>query len=101
MPSKKKNRGSPVVTLRIPAELLAVIDDQVVKCNRTRREEPYTRTSFLLAALAERFEKYGRAKAASARKKAKLIEQPAGDGHQVEQPGPVDADQVGPVSIEQ
>lgn len=69
MPSKKKNRGSPLVALRIPKQLLQQIDKQIESCNRTRREEPYTRSSFIIAALVERFEKYGRARKASKRKK--------------------------------
>lgn len=101
MPSKNKRRGSPLVALRIPRDLLEVIDAKIESCNRTRRGEPYNRSSFIIASLRERFDKYIRSKEAAARKKAARAEQPHQVEQPAEQPGPADADQCGPVSIEQ
>jgi len=63
------------VQLRIPPDLLAQIDRQIESCNRTRREEPYTRSSFIIASLVERFEKYGRARKAAKKRKPMTAEE--------------------------
>lgn len=82
-----------MVSLRIPRDLLAVIDAKIVSCNKTRREDPYTRSSFIVASLQERFAKYIRAWEAQQRKlaaKRAAAEQP---GPAVEQPADLVAEQ--------
>jgi len=69
MPSKKKNRGNPVVVLRLSPELLARIDAAVAKSQNARFEGGYDRSSFIRACIEERFDKYARARKASAKRK--------------------------------
>lgn len=66
---KKKQKGSPIIRLRVPSEILEAIQQKMESCNRTRKEEPYTLSSFVRAAIIERFQKYARAHAASAKKR--------------------------------
>jgi hypothetical protein len=56
------SKGSPVVPVRIPAELLAVIDATVSRVNVKTRGEPYTRSSWILAAIRDRLAHMERAK---------------------------------------
>ncbi len=46
--------GSPIVPIRIPAELLATLDAEVSRSATTRSAEPWTRSSFIIAALREK-----------------------------------------------
>lgn len=79
-PKKKKKRtGNPIITFRVPPEYMAAIKDKVESCNLTRKEEPYTVSSFIRASIMERFEKYARSYAAAQKKKQnkKAAAQPA------------------------
>lgn len=49
-----KKKGSPVVSTRIPKELLAMIDEIIARSSDTRRDGPWTRSSFFLAALEDK-----------------------------------------------
>jgi hypothetical protein len=65
------SKGSPIVPLRIPEELLAQIDVAVMESLAYRDAEPFTRTSFILEAVREVFRHRERAKAARKRRQAK------------------------------
>lgn len=54
------SQGSPIVTLRLPPELLAMIDEYVEKSADKRREEPWTRSSFILSAVIDKLRKMNR-----------------------------------------
>jgi hypothetical protein len=54
------SRGSPVLTVRIPAELLQLVDEAVARSVYTRKEGPWTRSSFAVAALEEKLQKMAR-----------------------------------------
>ncbi len=53
-------KGSPVITVRIPAELLELVDDIIARSADTRRDGPWTRSSFIVAAIEEKIEKMAR-----------------------------------------
>jgi Arc/MetJ-type ribon-helix-helix transcriptional regulator len=59
-----------MVALRIPVHLLAMIDACVEKSLTKGKEEPYSRSSFIVAALQERFDKYQRSDEHAKRKRA-------------------------------
>jgi hypothetical protein len=48
------SKGSPIVNLRIPSDRLSLLDAEIDKVNRTRRDAPYTRSSFILAAIDDK-----------------------------------------------
>jgi hypothetical protein len=48
------SRGSPIVPVRFAKAFLAGIDAEIRKVNRSRREVPYDRSSFLRAAVADK-----------------------------------------------
>jgi Arc/MetJ-type ribon-helix-helix transcriptional regulator len=81
------SKGSPIIKLRLPAEVLAMIDEQVAKSVGYSFDEPYTRSSWVRACIMERFEKYRRAKEAGIRtRQKKAAAKLAAEGDQVEQP---------------
>ncbi len=47
-------KGSPVVAVRIPAELLALVDEIIARSASTRSEGPWTRSSFIIKAIEEK-----------------------------------------------
>lgn len=53
-------KGSPVVAVRIPTELLELIDDVIVRSAATRKDGPWTRSSFIIAAIEEKLDKMAR-----------------------------------------
>ena len=53
-------KGSQVVPVRIPAELLGLVDAAVARSVDTRRDGPWTRSSFILAAISEKLAKMAR-----------------------------------------
>lgn len=65
----KKRKGNPYVPLRIDAELLAWIDEQVKRSQETS-DEPYDRSSFIRACIRERRAKHIRARESETRKRA-------------------------------
>jgi hypothetical protein len=56
----KMSRGSPVVSIRIPAELLALVDQAVARSVDTRRDGPWTLSSFIVSAVEEKLKKMAR-----------------------------------------
>jgi hypothetical protein len=54
------SKGSPVLTIRIPAELLTLVDAAVARSVATRRDGPWTRSSFILSAIKEKIDKMAR-----------------------------------------
>lgn len=52
----KKNRGSPIVTLRVPPELLERVKARVARSLHTSRGEPLTVTAFILKALEDKLD---------------------------------------------
>ena len=70
------SKGSPIVPLRIPAELLARIDEAIKSANHNRAEAEYNRTSWILHAISEKLAK--RQRSNSPRKRPL----PAGQGEQ-------------------
>jgi len=80
------SRGSPIVPVRIPAELLAEIGQVIDGRNERARGAPWTRSEFIVLALREKLAKMersrsGRAKAAGRRAGADQLadDQAAGD----------------------
>ena len=56
------SKGSKVVPVRIEAELLAMIDLLILRANEHTQEEPYTRSSWIKKALAEKINHLARSK---------------------------------------
>jgi hypothetical protein len=54
------SRGSPVLTVRIPAELLQLLDQTVARSVDTRLNGPWTRSSFIVKAIEEKLAKMAR-----------------------------------------
>lgn len=54
------SRGSPVVTVRIPAELLELVDEIIARSADTRKDGPWTRSSFIVKAIEEKIAKMAR-----------------------------------------
>jgi hypothetical protein len=54
------SRGSPLLSLRIPAELLGLVDDAVARSVHTRKDGPLTRSSFIIKAIEEQLKKMAR-----------------------------------------
>jgi hypothetical protein len=48
------SRGSPIVPIRIPVDLLAQVDAYVARSAHTRPGEPYTRSSWIIKAIEDR-----------------------------------------------
>lgn len=49
-------RGTKITTLRIPAELRKRIEAAMISANRTRKDQPYTTTAWIIAALMEKLD---------------------------------------------
>lgn len=54
------SRGSPLVSLRIPAELLELVDQTVARSMDTRKDGPWTRSSSILSAVEDKLKKMAR-----------------------------------------
>jgi hypothetical protein len=54
------SRGSPKVTFRIPAELLALVDQIILRSADTRRDGQWTTSSFIVRAIEEKVSKMAR-----------------------------------------
>ena len=65
------SKGSPIIPIRFPQELLAQVDKEVARAERTRPGEPWTRSSFVLAAVRAFLAKRERSRRGGGRKKAK------------------------------
>ena len=53
-------KGSPVVSVRIPAELLELVKEVIDRSADTRRDGPWTLSSFIVSAVEEKLEKMAR-----------------------------------------
>jgi len=53
-------KGSPVLSVRIPVELLALVDEVIARSADTRKDGPWNRSSFIVAAIEEKLEKMAR-----------------------------------------
>jgi hypothetical protein len=53
-------KGSPVLSIRIPAELLELVDRAIARSVDTRKDGPWTRSSFIVAAIEEKLKKMAR-----------------------------------------
>jgi hypothetical protein len=53
-------KGSKIVPIRIPAELLGLMDEGIARSYRTRFAGPWTRSSFIIAAIEEKLAKMAR-----------------------------------------
>lgn len=53
-------KGSPVLSVRIPTELLALMDEVIARSAATRKDGPWTRSSFIVAAIEEKLDKMAR-----------------------------------------
>ena len=53
-------RGSPVLSVRIPAELLELVDEIIARSADTRKDGPLTRSGFIVAAIEEKLKKMAR-----------------------------------------
>lgn len=54
------SRGSQIVPVRIPAELLGLVDDTVARSVHTRKDGPWTRSSFIVKAIEDCLRKMAR-----------------------------------------
>jgi hypothetical protein len=54
------SKGSPLLSLRIPAELLGLVDQAIARSVYTRKDGPWNRSSFILAAIEEKLAKMAR-----------------------------------------
>jgi metal-responsive CopG/Arc/MetJ family transcriptional regulator len=52
--------GSPILTIRIPAELLGLVDEAVARSVDTRRDGPWTRSSLVQKAIEDFLKKMAR-----------------------------------------
>lgn len=78
------SKGSPIVTFRLKEDDLEILDETVERNNETRKEELWTRSSWLRAAIEERLRHQERAKNQKWRRKSKaekqgVIHQPSED----------------------
>jgi len=55
-------KGSPIIPVRIPADLLGAIDRQIESRNAVAHGEPWTRSAFIVAALREKLAKMERSR---------------------------------------
>jgi metal-responsive CopG/Arc/MetJ family transcriptional regulator len=53
-------RGSTIVPVRIPDELLTLIDETIARVNPRKRDEPFDRSSFIRKAILEKLNHYTR-----------------------------------------
>jgi len=63
------SKGSPIVPIRFPVALLALVDNEIARAARTRPAEPWTRSSFVLAAVRAFLDKRERSRKNGGRKK--------------------------------
>ncbi len=56
------SKGSPIVPIRFPAELLKAMDVTIHRQNRKRVGEPWTRSSWILHAICEKLDHIDRAR---------------------------------------
>jgi hypothetical protein len=54
------SKGSQIVPVRFPAELLQLVDQAVARSVSTRRDSPWTRSSFIVSAIEEKLNKMAR-----------------------------------------
>jgi hypothetical protein len=67
------SKGSPVIPLRVPPEVLALVDGAVERSQTARRAGGWSRSSFILEAITEKLAKMKRSRTWR-KKKAELVE---------------------------
>ena len=65
------SKGSPIIPVRIPAELLAAVDAAIARTSLKRREGPWTRSAWILQALRDKLAHMERAARPKRSKKIK------------------------------
>jgi len=50
------SKGSKVVPVRVPPLLLSMMDKTIVRLNKRRKDAPFTRSSFLLTCVLDKFD---------------------------------------------
>jgi hypothetical protein len=66
------SKGSPIVHVRVDPALLHCLDSEIAKVNKRRSEAPYTRSSFILAALRDKLKHLFRSRKEGKRTKKDL-----------------------------
>lgn len=56
------SKGSPIITFRLVEDDLEILEETVERNNETRKQEPWTRSSWIRAAIVERLRHQERAK---------------------------------------
>ncbi len=64
------SRGTPITALRIPHDLLTLVESAIQSANYCRKEAPYTKTSWIVAAIREKLAKGLRGRRSSRRRAA-------------------------------
>ncbi len=77
------SKGSPIIPIRIEHALLHCLDTEIAKVNRTRKYEPYTRSSFILAAIKDKLKHLFRSRKTGKKPKTTLtsVESPLNSSH--------------------
>jgi hypothetical protein len=75
------SKGTRITPLRIPPDLLALIDESIVSNNAWRVDEEYNRTTWIIQAIKERLAKLARARRhrRTSSEQAGPVEPPAAD----------------------
>lgn len=55
-------KGSRIVPVRLPPEILEQLDTTIERVNATRRAEPFDRSAFIRAAIADKINHYNRSR---------------------------------------
>lgn len=61
-PAPKRYKGNQIVCIRMEAEFLKQIDEEIEKVNERRIGEPYDRSMFIRAAVIEKINHYKRSR---------------------------------------
>lgn len=66
------SKGSPIIPIRIPAEVLASMDLTIVQRNTYTHNEPWSRSSFIISAIKDKIAKMERSRSGRAHKSRKV-----------------------------
>lgn len=55
-------KGNPIVPLRLNPKLIAIVDAAIASANVVRKEEPYTRSSWIKEAIRQKLSHLDRSK---------------------------------------
>jgi hypothetical protein len=68
------SKGSKIVGVRVPPIFLAACEAAIARANRTTKEEPYTMSSWILAAMSRQLQHLSRSEASRKTRKARRAE---------------------------